>query len=123
MLKPAVPGDESGREGRGGEVGGGGHIGDLGEEEEGTFAGSPMEGGREGGGGRWGAVKGASRLVEASRLACSSPKRTSSGAGPAVWECGRQSPGSCQGPPQEAACSSSWPWPCCSRPSRSTFAV
>lgn len=67
--------------------------------------------------------EGVSRMVEASQLACSSPRRTSSGAGPAAWECGRQSPGSCRAPPQEAACSSSWPWPCCSRPSRSTFAV
>lgn len=91
----------------------GGHIGDVGEEEEGTFAGSPREGGDEG----------ASRMVEASQLACLSPRRTSSGAGPAAWECGRQSPGFCRGPPREAACSSSWPGPCCSRPSRSTFAV
>lgn len=110
MLKPVVPGDDKGREG------GRGHIGDMGEEkeeeEEGRLPGAPGDG-REG----------ASRMVEASRLACSSPRRTSSGAGPVAWECGRRSPGSCRALPREAACSSSWPWPCCSRPSRSTFAV
>lgn len=34
--------------------------------------------------------EGASRMVEASRLACWSPRTTSSVAGPAVWECDRQ---------------------------------
>lgn len=91
-----------------------GGVGGVGEEEEGTFPRSPRDGGGD---------EGASRAVEASRLACSSPRRTSSGAGPAAWGCGHRSPGSCQGPPQEVACSSSWPWPCCSRPSQSTFAV
>lgn len=61
-------------------------------------------------------------MGEASRLACSSPRRTSSGAGPGGLECGRLLPGSCRGPPPGAACSSSWPWPCCSRPSQNTFA-
>lgn len=105
MLKPVVPGDEKGREGRTYWGRGWGGRRDVCRE--------PQGGGDEG----------ASRMVEASRLACLSPRRTSSGAGPAAWECGRQSPGFCRGPPQEAACSSSWPWPCCSRLNRSTFAV
>lgn len=67
--------------------------------------------------------EGASAMIKASRLACWSPKRISSGADPAAWECGHRSPGFCQALPQEAACSSSWPWPCCSRPSQSIFAV
>lgn len=66
--------------------------------------------------------EGASWMGEASRLACSSPRRTSSGVGPGGLECGRRLPGSCQGPPLGAACSSSLPWPCCSRPSQNTFA-
>lgn len=40
MLKPVVPGDEKGREGRRGG-GGGGHIGDTGEEE-GRLPGAPV---------------------------------------------------------------------------------
>lgn len=46
MLKPVVPGDEKGREGRGG-----GHIGDTGEEE-GRLPGAPGGWGRfqDGGG-------------------------------------------------------------------------
>lgn len=48
MLKPVVPGDEKGIEGRGG---GGGHIGDTGEEE-GRLPGAPVGWGRfqDGGG-------------------------------------------------------------------------
>lgn len=71
---------------------------------------------------RVGRVRVASWMGEASRLACLSPRRTSSGAGPGGLECGRQLPGSCRGPPLGAACSSSWPWPCCSRLSQNTFA-
>lgn len=63
------------------------------------------------------------RAVAASRLACLSPRRASWEAGPLVWECGLRSPGSCPNRPQGAACSSSWPWPCCNRPSQSTFAA
>lgn len=37
MLKPVVPGDEKGREWRGG----GGHIGDMGEEKGGPLLGAP----------------------------------------------------------------------------------
>lgn len=90
-----------------------GHIGDMGEEDDGHLLGSPGAG--SGGG--------ASTMVEASLLACWSPRRTSSVADLAAWECGRQSPGSCRAPPREAACSSSLLWPCYNRPSRSTFAV
>lgn len=64
-----------------------------------------------------------SRTVEASQLACLSPRKTSYGVGPLVWECGRRSPSSCQGLPPGAACSSSLPLPCCSHPSQSTFAA
>lgn len=74
-------------------------------------------------GGREGRDEDNSRTVAASPLACLSPVRTSSGAGPVVWECGLRSPGSCPDLPRGAACSSFWPWPCCNRPSQSTFAV
>lgn len=43
-------------------------------------------------------------------------------AGPGAWGCGLLSPGSCQALHLAAACSSSWPWPCCSRQNRSIFA-
>lgn len=45
MLKPVVPGDEKGREGRGGS----GHIRDTGEEEEEGHLPGPPEG--------WGCIR------------------------------------------------------------------
>lgn len=62
-------------------------------------------------------------VIAASRLACWSPRSASWEAGPLVWECGLRSLGSYPMRPQGAACSSSWPAPCCSRPSQSTFAA
>lgn len=59
----------------------------------------------------------------ASLPACWSPVTISFGAGLAVWECDPLSLSFCLAQWRAAACSSSLPWPCCSRPSRSTFAV
>lgn len=76
--------------------------------------------GSQGGGG----VEGAPGTMKASQLVCWwSPRTTSSAVCPAVWGCDHQSPDCCRVLPQVAACSSSWPWPCCSLPSRNTFAV
>lgn len=92
-----------------------GNIGMTGEIGEGHFPGNP---GEEGGG-----VDGALGMMKASQLACWSPRTTSSAVDPAAWGCGRRSPGSCRVLPQEAACSSSWPLPCCNLQSQNTFAV